>query len=107
MKRTHLPITLAAVRVGPAALLFHPAELYTYYGLAIQRGSPFASTLVVGYADGYVGYLTDPRAYQRSEYAAVKVPTILNYPQFAPDAAQVMTDAAVELLKKIHANKRP
>jgi hypothetical protein len=30
---------------------FHPAELFSYYGLAIRRDSPFANTLVAGYAN--------------------------------------------------------
>lgn len=97
-----LPITLAAVRLGDIALLFHPAELYTVYGLEIQRDSPFRQTLVVGYADGYVGYIPDAKAYARSEYAAAKVPRILNYPPFEPTVGRVMTSAAVELLKRVH-----
>ncbi|MBM4093102.1 MAG: hypothetical protein FJ276_27390, partial [Planctomycetes bacterium] len=32
---THLPITLGAVQLGPVGMLFHPAELYSYFGLAI------------------------------------------------------------------------
>lgn len=101
LEKKQLPITLAAVRIGSVGMLFHPAELYSYYGLAIQRDSPLAYTFVVGYADGYVGYLVDPKAYQRGEYAARMVPTILNYPPFTPNAAREMTQAAVELLRKI------
>lgn len=101
MAKTELPVTLAALRLGDVGLLFHPAELYTYYGLAIQRDSPLKQTLVVGYADGYVGYLPDPKAYEKGEYAAVMVPTILNFPQFTPAAARDMTRAAGELLRNV------
>lgn len=101
LTQTELPITLAAVRIGDVGLLFHPSELYSYYGLAIQRDSPLTQTLVVGYADGYVGYLPDPTAYTKGEYAAVMVPTILNFPQFTPNAGREMTRSAVELLTKI------
>ncbi len=100
--KSSLPITLAAIRLGDVALLFHPAELYTVYGLEIQRDSPFRQTLVVGYADGYVGYVPDAKAYDRSEYAAAKVPRILNYPPFQPAVGRVMTSSAVELLKRVH-----
>jgi len=41
-------------------MLFHPAELYSYYGLAIRRDSPLHDTLVVGCTDGSIGYLTRP-----------------------------------------------
>ena len=101
MTKTTLPITLSAIRIGDVALLFHPAELYSYYGLAMQRAAPTRHTFVIGYADGYVGYLPDPKAYERSEYAAMMVPTILNYPPFTPNAAREMTAAAVELLKRL------
>jgi len=74
-----------------------------YYGLAIQRGSPFANTIVVGYADGLIGYLADPQAYKAGEYAAIVVPKILDFPPFTPTAATEMTTAAIDLLKQVAA----
>ena len=97
-----MPITLAAIRLGDVAMLFHPAELYTVYGLEIQRDSPFRQTLVVGYADGYVGYVPDAKAYVRAEYAAAMVPRILNYPPFEPTVGRTLSSAAVDLLKRLH-----
>ncbi len=96
-----LPITLSALRLGDVALVFHPAELYTCYGLTIRRDSDFAHTLVVGYSDGFVGYLPDPKAYQAGEYAALTVPKILDYPPFQPEAGQGMTAAAISLLQQL------
>ena len=57
----------------------------------MQRGSPLKDTFIIGYADGYVGYLPDPKAYERKEYTAMMVPTLLNCPQFTPHAAREMT----------------
>lgn len=99
-EKTHLPIVLNAVQLGPIGLVFHPAELYTYYGLAIRRDSPLPHTLVVGYTDDFVGYLPDPTAYQKNEYAALTVPKICDYPPFTPTAAAQMSAAALGLLKK-------
>ena len=98
---THLPITISAVRLGPIGMLFHPAELYSCYGLAIRRDSPFAETLVVGYADGVIGYLPDPSAYKAREYAAIVVPKIVDYPPFTPTAARQFTIAGLGLLKAV------
>jgi neutral ceramidase len=98
---THLPITTSALALGPVGFYFHPAELYSYYGLAIRRGSPFADTLSVGYTDGIIGYLTDPNAYKAGEYAAMVVPKILDYPPFTPDAASRLTDSAGVLLRRV------
>lgn len=101
LSQTGLPITLAAMRIGNLGLVFHPAELYSYYGLAIRRDSPFPNTIVVGYADGLIGYLTDPQAYKSGEYAAIVVPKILDFPPFTPAAASEMTGTAVDLLKSL------
>jgi neutral ceramidase len=95
-----LPIPLSAVQLGGVGLVFHPAELYSFYGLAIRRDSPLADTLVVGYADDCLGYLPDPNAFKAGEYAAIVVPKILDLGPFTPTAAREMTAAAVELLKK-------
>lgn len=101
LSETHLPITTSAVGLGPIGMVFHPSELYSCYGLAIRRDSPFADTLVVGYADDIIGYLPDPNAYKAREYAAIVVPKILDYPPFTPTAAREFTGAEVELLKAV------
>ncbi len=101
LAETHLRITLSALRIGPVGMFFHPAELYSCYGLAIRRDSPLPDTLVVGYADGIIGYLADPNAYKAGEYAATTVPKILDYPPFTPTAARQMTSAATALLMKL------
>jgi hypothetical protein len=98
--QTHLVSTLSAVQLGEVGLLFHPAELFTFYGLAMRRDSPWRDTLVVGYTDGIIGYLCDPKAYQANEYAATTVPKILDYPPFTPDAGRQMTAAAIALMKR-------
>jgi hypothetical protein len=101
LKRTHLACRLSALRLGDVGLVFHPGELYSFYGLAIRRGSPFAHTLSVGYTDGIVGYLPDPTAYKAGEYAAITVPKILDYPPFTPTAARELTQAAGAMLKEV------
>jgi neutral ceramidase len=99
--QTHLTSTLSAVRLGVVGLLFHPAELFSFYGLAIRRDSPFRDTLVIGYTDGCIGYLCDPKAHQTGAYEALTVPKILDYPPFTPTAARQMTDAALGMLRRV------
>ncbi len=95
------PIALSALGLGPLGLIFHPAELYSVYGLAIRRDSPFADTLAVGYTDGIIGYLADPAAYRAGEYAALTVPKILDIPPFTPGAGRETAAAAVALLNDV------
>ncbi len=102
LSQKELPITLTALRLGDVAMMFHPSELYTCYGLMIRRDCGFPHTLVVGYTDGFVGYLPDPKAYQAGEYAAFVVPKIVDYPPFQPDAARGMASAAVKMLRGLN-----
>ena len=89
--RTELPVPVTAMRIGSVGLVFHPGELFSYYGLAMRHRSPLPNTLVVGYADGLIGYLPDPHSYEAKEYAAIVVPKILDLPPFRPTAARVLT----------------
>jgi hypothetical protein len=92
---------ISAMRLGPIGFVFHPAELFSCYGLAIRRDSPFPNTLVIGYADDVIGYVTDPAAYEKSEYAAMVVPKIIDLPPFKPEAGRELAAAALGLLKKL------
>ena len=103
LRKTHTPSSLAALKLGDVGLLSHGAELYSVYGLTIRRDSPLPQTLVIGYADGYVGYVPDPHAYEAKEYAAVAVPKMLNFPPFQPTAGRDLASAALKLLKKVSA----
>jgi hypothetical protein len=81
--------------------VFHPSELYSCYGLGIQRDSPLPDTLVTGYADDIIGYLPDPNAYKAGEYSAITVPKIIDLPPFVPTAGRTLTEAAVAMLEKL------
>jgi hypothetical protein len=93
-----LPTTLSCLRLGPVALFFHPAELYSVYGLVIRRDSAAETTLSVGYTDDFVGYLTDTAAYVKGEYGALTVPKLLDLPPYTPDAARGLVAAATALI---------
>jgi hypothetical protein len=95
---SHLTVEVAALQVGEIAMIFHPAELYSFYGLWIRHRSSTQNTLVVGYSNDIIGYLPDPRAFSSGEYAAVVVPKILDLPPFRPEAAEVLAKTAVDLL---------
>jgi len=95
---------ISALGLGDVGLLFHPGELYSYYGLAIRHASPFADTLVVGYADDLIGYVPDPKAYEAGEYAAIVVPKIMDLPPFRSDVGRKLTATALELLSRVRAS---
>lgn len=101
LKQRRLDRTISSIKLGPLAMVFHPTELYSYYGLAVRERSPATDTLVVGYTDGLIGYLTDPTAYATGDYGAFTVPKILDYPPFTPQAASLLADSMVEVVNKV------
>lgn len=101
MKKTSYTAPISAMRLGSIALLFHPAELYSYYGLELRTRAPFPNVLSVGYCDDFVGYLTDPKAYDANEYAAIVVPKIMGWPPFTTDCARKFTAQCMDLLKQL------
>jgi len=92
---------IQALRIGNTALVGIPGEVYTLIGEAIRARSPFKDTWVVGYANGSVGYLTDPRDYAEETYGAVMTPKILGYPPFKSNAWEVVVEAGVRALKQL------
>ena len=101
LRKTAYSAPISALRLGALAFVFHPGELYGFYGLAIRLASPFANTIVVGYADDFVGYLPDPPAFKAGEYAALVVPKLLGLPSYRPEAARTLAAAAAQLLRKL------
>ncbi|NLF18625.1 MAG: hypothetical protein GX595_15445 [Lentisphaerae bacterium] len=63
-----LPFEVQAFRMGGGAMVALPGEVFVEYGLAIAKASPFAPTLVAGYANGNVGYIPTAAAYAEGGY---------------------------------------
>ncbi|HEX5400721.1 MAG TPA: hypothetical protein VFX16_00310 [Pseudonocardiaceae bacterium] len=84
-----LPISVVAF--GDVAWAHLPVEPFTCFGERIRAGSPFRHTRIVGYTDGYFGYLADDTAHRDGRYEAL-------CSLFGPDAGNVVAEATIELL---------
>ena len=62
-----VPAELQAVALGDQALIANPFEPFTDVGAMIAGRSPFAGTRVLGYTNGYAGYLPPPADYAKIE----------------------------------------
>ena len=93
---SELDLPVSVVALGDNAWLHLPVELFASLGLAIRAGSPFARTRVVGYTDGYFGYVADEAAHEAGDYEAAAS-------LFDAAAGRRLAEASVGLLRRIRA----
>jgi len=67
----HLDLPVSVVVLGEVAWVHLPVELFAIHGACLQADSPHPITRVIGYTDGYFGYVVDPDAAQRGTYEAL------------------------------------
>ena len=63
-----LETRVAAIRLGNAACCFLPGESFIETSLAIREASPWDFTMVVGYAEEWIGYIPTDRAFDNGGY---------------------------------------
>lgn len=85
------PLLVHGVRLGPVALVGVPVELFSETGTSIRDASPFATTLVSGYWNGYRNYLPTDAERPRGGYE-------IDISPFRPGAEALVTAAAAEAL---------
>ncbi|MGH2559404.1 MAG: hypothetical protein ACRDJH_10090 [Thermomicrobiales bacterium] len=92
-------VEVQAVRLGDVAVVALPVELFTAFGRRLKARSPFADTFVATLANGWHGYAPTVEAFGRGGYE-----TFLAYQsRLAPEAGELMTDAALGLLARFAA----
>jgi hypothetical protein len=80
-----------ALRLGPVALVGMPVELFTEIGTGIREASPFGTTLVSGYWNGYRNYLPTDAERERGGYE-------IDISPFRPGADALVSAAAGRVL---------
>jgi neutral ceramidase len=89
----HLPIELQGFRLGDAAFVAIPGEVFVEIGLAIKRQLPHP-TFVVGIANGYIGYVPTREAYATGGYEVVSS-------KCQPGAADVLVEKVASLTAQL------
>ena len=95
-ERDHSLGEVQCLRIGDAAFVSIPAEYFVQHGLRIKTESPVHKTYVVGAANGMVGYVPHKEAFPRGGYET----TLALWSKLAPEAGDLLADAAIELLGK-------
>uniref|UniRef100_UPI003F499989 hypothetical protein n=1 Tax=Nonomuraea bangladeshensis TaxID=404385 RepID=UPI003F499989 len=87
-----LPISV--VTLGESIAWVHlPVELFATLGEQIKAGSSYPVTRIIGYTDGYLGYVVDGAAERDGTYEAQ-----MSY--FDAAAGQTLVEAAISLLRQ-------
>jgi|SRR5579872_4034408 len=90
-----LPLEVQAFRLGDdLAIVGLPGEVFVDLGLAIKRGSPFASTLVIELCNDTPAYIPTERAFAEGSYETVNS-------LVEPGGGEAMVAAALALLKEL------
>lgn len=85
-----------AIRVGDVAICGLPFETFCEIGLEVKGESPFETTIVVGLANGYEGYLPTPEQHKLGGYE-----TWLGTNRVQFDASVLLTEALTEMLGEL------
>ena len=97
-----LPLEVQVLAIGELALLGLGGEVFARYQLELEQASPLPHTLVVGHANGCLGYVPTADEYPRGGYEieqAYKVyPTVQ---ALAPDSESQVRAAALDALAAV------
>jgi len=88
------PLLVHGIRLGPVALVGVPVELFSELGTTIRDSSPFATTLVCSYWNGYRNYLPTDAERERGGYE-------IDISPFRPGSDAIATTAAGRVLEAL------
>ncbi|HKX19132.1 MAG TPA: hypothetical protein VJT33_14060 [bacterium] len=88
---------IQAAAIGDVALVALPGEFFVESGQRLRDRSPFPITVVIGYANGCLGYVPPASAFEEGGYETRLSP----WSRVAPQAEAVILNAAVELLEEL------
>ena len=88
------PVEVQALFMGNITFVGIPAEYFVEYSLRIKEKSYPCHALIVGHANGMVGYVPTRHAFERGGYET----TFAMTSRMAPEAGDMLADAAIELI---------
>ena len=88
------PAEVQVLDIDEWSLVGIPAEYFVQHGLRIKEQGHPRHALVVGHANGMVGYVPHRQAFERGGYETTFAATS----RLAPEAGDMLADGAIELL---------
>jgi hypothetical protein len=96
-RRKRQPAEVQAHGIGRVAFVGIPAEYFVEHGLRIKQESAPRHALVVGEANGMVGYVPTRAAFAHGGYET----TFGFGSRLAPEAGDVLADAAIKVVRSL------
>jgi len=97
------PAEVQVLFMDEYAFIGIPAEYFVEHGLRIKEACHPLRALVVGHADGMVGYVPTERAFERGGYET----TFAGHSRMAPEAGRLLADCAIELVAREKESRAP
>jgi hypothetical protein len=106
--RTSVPGSIHAVRIGDAAIVTGPGEIFTEIGLAVKERSPADVTLYAGYTNGCVSYMPTAAEYPLGGYEPSYGHKTYGLPaQVSPDTERILVETGVRLVRSLFPERKP
>ncbi|NOZ20425.1 MAG: hypothetical protein GXP25_04970 [Planctomycetes bacterium] len=86
-----------AIRINDMAVVALSGEIFCQLGLDLKARSPFERTMIVSLANGYIGYIPVPEAFDQGSYETWLVRTS----RCAPEVGPMLVDRADALLQRL------
>lgn len=100
--RTSARGPVSAVRIGNAAIVTGPGEIFTEIGLAVKERSPADVTFYAGYTNGCVSYMPTAAEYPLGGYEPTYGHKTYGLPaQVAPETERLLVETGVRLVHSL------
>jgi hypothetical protein len=93
---------ISAIRIGDAAIVTGPGEIFTEIGLAVKERSPADVTFYIGYSNGCVSYMPTAAEYPLGGYEPTYGHKTYGLPaQVAPETERILVETGVRLVRSL------
>ncbi len=99
--KTRRPFLQVLLRIGDAAILPFPGELFAEIGLRIKLASPFRHTLIASTTNGSLGYLVTRESRARGGFEVMVADTIYGPYALAHNIDDFLVTTSLELLRRL------
>lgn len=92
----YVSINIQGIRIGDLIIIALPGEVLVEIGLAIKEKSKTKYTMIVGYANGYIGYIPTRKAVREGDYEGRPPATVLT-----EDAEEKIIETSLEIIGEL------